>query len=76
MAVVECFYLPSALLFSSILLGEQLSPGGIMGSCLVLSAILVETFQGGRGLYDPLFLKQASLIFNPLRCIFPKSIVF
>lgn len=46
MAVVECVYLPSVLLFSFILLDEQLSPGGLMGSALVLSAILVGTWQG------------------------------
>ncbi len=48
MGVVECFYLPSVLLFSFILLDEQLSPGGFAGSTLVLSAILVGTWQGGR----------------------------
>lgn len=47
-AVVECFYLPSVLLFSFILLGERLTPGGIWGSILVLSAILVGSWQPGR----------------------------
>ena len=47
-AVVECFYLPSVLVFSLILLNEQMSPGGYLGSALVLSAILVGSWQTGR----------------------------
>lgn len=40
-AVVECIYLPSVLFFSFLLLGERLGLGGIIGSLLVFSAILV-----------------------------------
>ncbi len=40
-AVVECIYLPSVLFFSFFLLGEHLGLGGIIGSLLVFSAILV-----------------------------------
>ncbi len=40
-AVVECIYLPSVLFFSFLLLGERLGLGGIVGSFLVFSAILV-----------------------------------
>jgi drug/metabolite transporter (DMT)-like permease len=40
-AIVECLYLPSVLLFSYLILGENLSPGSIIGSLLVLSAVLV-----------------------------------
>ncbi len=39
-AVIECLYLPSVLLFSFLLLDERLGPGGILGSILVMSAIL------------------------------------
>ncbi|MBA3009787.1 MAG: DMT family transporter [Proteobacteria bacterium] len=44
-AIVECLYLPSVLFFSYILLGEKLGLGGIMGSILVLSAILVGSMK-------------------------------
>lgn len=44
-AVLECFYLPSVLIFSFILLNERLTPGGLMGSGLVLMAILVGTWK-------------------------------
>ena len=40
-AIVECLYLPSVLFFSHLIIGEKLGPGGIMGSLLVLSAVLV-----------------------------------
>jgi len=40
-AIVECLYLPSVLFFSYLILGEKLGPGGIMGSILVLSAVVV-----------------------------------
>lgn len=40
-AIVECLYLPSVLLFSFLLLGESLSIGGIIGGILVLSAVVV-----------------------------------
>lgn len=40
-AVVECLYLPSVLGFSYILLGERIGILGIIGSGLVLCAILV-----------------------------------
>ena len=40
-AVVECLYLPCVLFFSFIFLGEHLGLKGIIGSILVLSAILV-----------------------------------
>lgn len=41
MAVIECLYLPSVLFFSYLILGEKLGPGGIIGSLLVLAAVLV-----------------------------------
>nr|WP_320191276.1 DMT family transporter [uncultured Desulfobacter sp.] len=40
-AVVECLYLPCVLVFSYILLGERMGFWGIIGSALVLCAILV-----------------------------------
>nr|WP_319395777.1 DMT family transporter [uncultured Desulfobacter sp.] len=40
-AVVECLYLPCVLVFSYILLGERIGFSGIIGSALVLCAILV-----------------------------------
>jgi drug/metabolite transporter (DMT)-like permease len=40
-AVVECLYLPGVLGFSYILLGERMGISGVIGSILVLSAILV-----------------------------------
>ncbi len=40
-AVVECLYLPGVLGFSYILLGERMDVSGIIGSGLVLCAILV-----------------------------------
>lgn len=40
-AVVECLYLPGVLVFSYILLGERMGISGIIGSILVLCAILV-----------------------------------
>ncbi|WP_320044422.1 DMT family transporter [uncultured Desulfobacter sp.] len=40
-AVVECLYLPCVLVFSYILLGERMGFWGIIGSTLVLCAILV-----------------------------------
>jgi drug/metabolite transporter (DMT)-like permease len=40
-AIVECLYLPSVLLFSHLIIGETLGFGGMMGSLLVLSAVLV-----------------------------------
>ena len=40
-AVVECLYLPCVLIFSYILLGERMGCLGIIGSALVLCAILV-----------------------------------
>jgi drug/metabolite transporter (DMT)-like permease len=48
-AILECFYLPSVLLFSYLILGEKLGPGGILGSLLVLSAIIVGSV-GKKGL--------------------------
>ncbi len=42
-AVVECLYLPSVLVFSYLLLGERLGLWGLIGGALVLSAILVGT---------------------------------
>jgi len=42
-AVVECLYLPSVLFFSFLLLDERLGPGGILGSILVMSAILTDS---------------------------------
>lgn len=39
MAIVECLYLPSVILFSFILLGESLSTGAVVGGILVLSAV-------------------------------------
>jgi drug/metabolite transporter (DMT)-like permease len=48
-AILECFYLPSVLLFSYLILGEKLGPGGIVGSLLVLSAIVVGSV-GKKGL--------------------------
>lgn len=39
-AVIECLYLPSVLLFSFLLLDERLGPAGIIGGTLVMSAIL------------------------------------
>jgi drug/metabolite transporter (DMT)-like permease len=48
-AIVECLYLPSVLFFSFILLDERLSMGGILGSILVLLAILVGSWQSNRG---------------------------
>ncbi|WP_022667175.1 DMT family transporter [Desulfospira joergensenii] len=41
LAIVECLYLPSVLLFSFIFLGESLSPWGIAGSLLVFSAVIM-----------------------------------
>nr|WP_319494376.1 DMT family transporter [uncultured Desulfobacter sp.] len=40
-AVVECLYLPAVLVFSYILLGERMGFLGIVGSALVLCAIIV-----------------------------------
>ena len=40
-AVVECLYLPGVLVFSYLLLGERMGISGIIGSILVLCAILV-----------------------------------
>ena len=40
-AIVECLYLPSVLFFSYLILGEKLGTGGIIGSLLVLTAVLV-----------------------------------
>ncbi|WDP92061.1 MAG: DMT family transporter [Desulfobacter sp.] len=42
-AVVECLYLPSVLVFSFLILGERLGPAGILGGALVMSAILTAT---------------------------------
>lgn len=47
-AVVECLYLPNVLLFSFVLLGERLSTGGIIGSMLVLSAVVVGALPSGK----------------------------
>ncbi len=43
-AIVECLYLPSVLVFSFLIIGETLSFGGIMGGVLVLTAVLVGSF--------------------------------
>ena len=43
-AIVECFYLPSVILFSFILLGEQLSPQAIIGGIMVLSAVFIGSY--------------------------------
>ena len=43
-AVMECLYLPGVLAFSYILLGERMGVWGIIGSILVLCAILVGAF--------------------------------
>ena len=40
-AVVECLYLPAVLVFSYILLGERMGGIGIIGSALVLCAIIL-----------------------------------
>lgn len=47
-AVVECLYLPNVLLFSFLLLDERLSGGGIIGSMLVLSAVVVGSLSPNR----------------------------
>ncbi|MEH0022502.1 MAG: DMT family transporter [Desulfobacter sp.] len=47
-AVVECLYLPNVLLFSFVLLDERLSTGGIIGSMLVLSAVVVGALPSGK----------------------------
>jgi len=43
-AIVECFYLPSVILFSFILLGEQLSPQAAIGGIMVLSAVFIGPY--------------------------------
>lgn len=43
-AIVECFYLPSVILFLFILLGEQLSPQAIIGGIMVLSAVFIGSY--------------------------------
>jgi len=43
-AIVKCFYLPSVILFSFILLGEQLSPQAIIGGIMVLSAVFIGSY--------------------------------
>lgn len=43
-AIVECFYLPNVILFSFILLGEQLSPQAIIGGIMVLSAVFIGSY--------------------------------
>lgn len=44
-AVVECLYLPSVIIFSFVLLGESLSTGAIIGGILVLIAVVVGTMK-------------------------------
>ena len=44
-AIVECFYLPSVIFFSFILLNENLSAGSIIGGLLVLTAVLVGSIK-------------------------------
>ncbi len=44
-AIVECFYLPSVIFFSFILLNENLSVGSIIGGLLVLTAVLVGSIK-------------------------------
>lgn len=54
-AIVECLYLPSVLVFSFILLGESLSLFGIIGGLMVLSAVLVGSYvPGGRTSQSPM----------------------
>jgi drug/metabolite transporter (DMT)-like permease len=45
MAIVECLYLPSVIFFSFILLDESLSAHGIIGGCLVLTAVFVGSMK-------------------------------
>lgn len=39
-AILECLYLPSVLVFSFLLLDERLGPAGILGGILVMSAVV------------------------------------
>ncbi len=43
-AIIECLYLPSVIILSTIFLGESLSRGAITGTILVLSAVMIGTF--------------------------------
>lgn len=45
LAIVECLYLPSVIFFSFLLLGEELSPGAIIGGFLVLAAVFVGSIR-------------------------------
>ena len=81
-AVVECFYLPSVLVFSLVLLNEQMSPGGYLGSVLVLSAILVGSWQtdGARISDNPsawtgLFAGMLSMVFMGLGIVMIKGVL-
>ncbi len=44
-AIVECFYLPSVIFFSFIILGEHLSIGTVIGGLMVLAAIFVGSMK-------------------------------
>lgn len=44
-AIVECLYLPSVILISYVMLGEDLSGGSILGGFLVLAAVVVGSIR-------------------------------
>lgn len=44
MAIVECLYLPCVILFSFLLLNENLSIGGMIGGMMVLSAVFLGSY--------------------------------
>ena len=63
-AIIECLYLPSVIILSTVFLGESLGLGAIIGALLVLSAILVGTIKRKR--VHTLQERQKSSLFGVL----------
>lgn len=72
MALVECLYLPSVIVFSFILLGESLSIGAVAGGALVLCAVALGSFEK-KQIRQEVIKKQTNLTGIVYGCL---SVVF
>ena len=47
-AIIDCSYAPQVVLFSVLVLGEQVGPAFVLGALLVVGGVLAATWQPGR----------------------------